>query len=421
MRRIAKTLNPEAAPLGQMVMPMITGILRTKQSLFGFVQEAGLLALLEIFNQDTEKMAGKKGRWNKQRGAFRWGMTQTALPFAGRNVTVPRPRLRSLDGREMELPSVKAFQHADPLAEKVMEQILAGVSCRSYSRSLTPPPAGAKSRGASRSSASRQLVESTRAKLADFMTGPLADVDLAVLMLDGIHLGDHLVVAALGITAKGDKVPLGLWQGSTENATVCKSLLQSLLERGLKIDGRRLLCVIDGGKGLRRALDEVLGDLALIQRCQLHKLRNVMSHLPEKRHAFARRTMIEAYHMTRASDARSKLVALAKWLERQGEVSAAASLREGLEETLTVLKLNLPALLLRSLSSTNAIESLMSTIRRVTRNVKRWRGGEMALRWCAAGMQEAARRFHRLKGHRHIPLLLSALRLESVEPQSKIA
>lgn len=421
MRRIAKTPNPEAGPLGQMVMPMITGILRTRQSLFSFVQEAGLTALLEIFGQDAEKMAGKKGRWNKQRSAFRWGVTQTTLPFAGRNVTVPRPRLRSPGGRELELPTVTAFQHADPLAEKVMEQILAGVSCRSYQRSLTPPPAGAKSRGASRSSASRRLIDGTRKKLAAFMSAPLKDVDLAVLMLDGIHLGDHLVVVALGITAQGNKLPLGLWQGSTENATVCKSLLQNLLERGLKIDQRRLLCVIDGGKGLKRALDEVLGDLALIQRCQLHKLRNVMGHLPEKRHAYARRTMTEAYHMTRASDARAKLMALARWLERQGEVSAEASLREGLEETLTVLKLNLPELLSRSLTSTNAIESLMSAIRRVTRNVKRWRGGEMALRWCAAGVQEAARRFHRLKGHRHMPLLLSALRLEAVEPQSKIA
>ena len=421
MRRIAKTPNPEAAPLGQMVMPMITGILRTRQSLFSFVQEAGLTALLEIFSQDTEKMAGQKGRWNKQRAAYRWGVTQTTLPFAGRNVTVSRPRLRTRNGKELELPTVTAFKRADPLAEKVMEQILAGVSCRSYARSLTPPPVGAKSRGASRSSASRRLVESTRQKLAAFMTAPLKEVDLAVLMLDGIHLGDHLVVAALGITVKGDKLPLGLWQGSTENAQVCTALLQSLLERGLKLGERRLLCVIDGGKGLRRALHEVLGDVALIQRCQLHKLRNVMGHLPEKRHAYVRRTMAEAYHLTSAGDAREKLIALTRWLERQGEVTAAASLREGMEETLTVLKLNLPELLRRSLSSSNAIENMMGAIRRVSRNVKRWRDGEMALRWCAAGVQEAAQHFHRLKGHRHMPLLLSALRLEAVEPQSKIA
>ena len=420
MRRIAKTLNPEAVPLKQMIMPMITGILRTKQSMFSFVQEAGLAALMEIFGQDADQMAGQKGRWNKHRAAFRWGTAPATLPFAGRNLTVPRPRLRTLDGRELELPSVKVFQRADPLAEKVMEQILAGVSCRSYERSLTPPPAGAKSRGASRSSVSRRLVESTRSKLAAFMTASLKDVDLVVLMLDGIHLGDHLVVAALGITAKGDKLPLGLWQGSTENATVCKELLQNLLDRGLKINGR-ILCVIDGGKGLRRALDEVLGDIALVHRCQIHKLRNVIGHLPEARHAYVRQTMTEAYHMTKHADALTKLRALAQWLERQGEVSAAASLREGMEETLTVLKLNLPELLRNSLASTNAIENLMSAIRRVSRNVKRWRGGEMALRWCAAGVQEAARHFHRLKGHRHLPALIAALRPAFIESESKIA
>jgi len=422
MRRIAKTLNPEAAPLMQLVMPMITGILQTRQSMFGFVQEAGLMALMEIFGQDAEKMAGKKGKWNKHRAAFRWGVTQTTMPFAGRNVAVARPRLRSLDGRELELPSVKAFQSADPLGEKVMEQILAGVSCRSYERSLTPPPVGAKSRGASRSSASRRLIENTRAQLAAFMTAPLEEVDLAVLMIDGIHLGDELVVAALGITVEGDKVPIGLWHGSTENAEVCVALMQTLLKRGLRIsDERRLLCVIDGGKGIRSALNKVLGDVALIQRCQLHKLRNVMGHLPDTRHAYVRRTMSEAYHMTSAGDAREKLIALAKWLERQGEVTAAASLREGMEETLTVLKLNIPELLRRSLSSTNAIENLMHAIRRISRNVKRWRNGAMALRWCAAGVQEATKHFHRLKGHRHMPVLLAALRPAVAELQSKIA
>ena len=213
----------------------------------------------------------------------------------------------------------------------------------------------------------------------------------------------------IGITIDGTKVPLGIWLGSTENAPVCTALLQNLLERGLRID-ESILCVIDGGKGIRKALLDVVGDLAVIQRCQLHKLRNLRSYLPKSRHAYVLQTMKQAYKSNSAKKARKRLQALVSWLERNGYDEAAGSLSEGMEETLTVLKLALPELLRKSLATTNAIENLNGTIRRVSRNVKRWKSPSMIRRWTALGVVTAEKKFHRIKGYRHMGALVHALR-----------
>ena len=245
--------------------------------------------------------------------------------------------------------------------------------------------------------------------MREYFSRRLEDVSPLVLMLDGIEVGQQTVVVALGISEDGTKQPLGLWQGSTENAAICTSLLQDLISRGLKLDGK-VLCVIDGGKGIRKAIADVLGDLAVVQRCQIHKRRNLKDHLPKTARVYVDRTLREAYGSTSVDTARKRLRALLSWLESNGHEDAAGSLREGMEETLTVLKLNLSPSLRRSMATTNAIENTMGTIRRVSRNVKRWKGGGMVRRWVAIGLVTAQKRFRRVKGHRELPALVAALR-----------
>ena len=228
-------------------------------------------------------------------------------------------------------------------------------------------------------------------------------------MMDGLEVAGETVVVIIGITIDGRKVPLGIWLGSSENATVCTALLQNLLERGLRID-ESILCVIDGGKGIRKALIDVFGDLAVIKRCQVHKLRNLRSYLPKSRHAYVLQTMKHAYKSKSAKKARKRLQALVSWLERNGYDEAAGSLSEGMEETLTVLKLALPELLRKSLATTNAIENLNGTIRRVSRNVKRWKSPSMIRRWTALGVVTVEKKFRRIKGYRHMGALVHALR-----------
>jgi transposase-like protein len=259
-------------------------------------------------------------------------------------------------------------------------------------------------------------VAQTRAQLASQLGQRLDECDLLALFVDGVVVAQQAVVVALGITRDGTKTPLGLCLGSTENAAVGTQLLQALLRRGLKLDGR-VLCVIDGGKGIRKALEDVLGAAAVIQRCQLHKARNLDALVPKARQAYVRAALRRAYRAASAAAARRQLHALATWLEANGHPDAAASLREGLEETLTVLKLQLPPSLRRFFATTNCIENLIATLRHVARNVTRWRSGEMIRRWAGLGLQRAAGRFRRIKGHRELAQLASALRPAAASEQ----
>jgi len=396
----------------QVLAPLVVGAVETKRCLLGWVQARGLEALDEVFREEAAELAGPKGKHRRDRTHHHWGSADAELVFGGRRVQVRRPRVRERGGREAILPSLAAFRHEDPLSERVLTQMLVGVSTRGYARSLEGAPPR-RVRGASKSAASRHLVAATRGKLAADLSRRLEDVELVALLLDGIEIGERTLVVALGVVLGGEKVPLGLWQGSTENAAVGTALLQDLLERGLRIEGK-LLCVIDGGKGLRKALGQVLGDRAVVQRCQVHKLRNVLDQLPGAQRAYVRQAMREAYRGERVEPARKRLLALIAWLVRQGEDQAAASLREGLEESLTVVKLKLPPTLRRSLATTNAIENLLGHVRRVTRNVKRWKG-DMARRWTWLAIADAQHRFRRLKGYRDLPLLRRAL--DALEPQ----
>lgn len=401
-----------AASLVQVLLPMVTGMLTTREDLMTWVQQRGLDALDDVFRADAEALAGPKGKHREGRTHHHWGTTATELPFGGQRIIVERPRVRTTDGREAKLPAVESFRALDPLPERVVERILLGVSTRGYGRSVEAPPASVKRRGTSKSAASRQLVKRTREKLRDDFGRRLDGVDLAAMLLDGIEVAKQTLIVALGVTTTGEKIPLGLEQGSTENAALCTTLLNSLIERGLKVS-QRILCVIDGGKGIRKALDDVFGDLAVVQRCQVHKRRNVREQLSPSHVAYAMSAMSEAYKSATASTARNRLRQLASWLEANGDDAAAKSLREGLEETLTVIKLGLPPTLRRSLSTTNAIENVNGTIRRVTRNVKRWRARDMRRRWVGLALAQAAKRFHRIKGHRELPLLLRALRQQT--------
>jgi transposase-like protein len=236
----------------------------------------------------------------------------------------------------------------------------------------------------------------------------LDGLEVMALFMDGVVVAQQTVIVVLGITRDGGKVPLGLRLGSTENAVVCTELLQDLLARGLALDGR-VLWVIDGGKGLRKALSDVFGDAAVIQRCQLHKARNLDALVPPARQAYVRTSLRRAYRASNAAAARRQLTALATWLERNGHADAAASMREGLEETLTVLKLELPPTLRRFFATTNCIENLIGTVRHVTRNIKRWRDGDMRRRWIGLGLLRAAERFRRIKRHQELGGLLTAL------------
>jgi transposase-like protein len=402
--------SPASIALQQLALPMMIASEAIKKGLMAFVQQMGMLAFSEMLEAEAAEIAGPKGRHADDRTHHHWGTAKSTLPFGGRHVVVERPRVRrkGKGGREVELPSVATARAADPMPAHVAEQIVVGVSTRGYRRSLEPLDESLQSRGESKSNVSRTLIEKTTEKLAEFLDRKLHDVALAAMFIDGIEVGGHAVIIALGVTKDGSKVPLGVWCGSTENHVVTSALMQNLIERGLRVDAP-LLFVIDGGKGIRKALNDVFGDRAVVQRCQVHKARNVRDHLPQERRAYVRRQMADAYKSRSAKTAKKLLMQLVSWLQANGEDAAAASLREGLDETLTVLRLNLPPTLCRTFATTNAIENMNGTVRRAIRNVKRWQGESMIKRWVALGVAEAQRGFRRVKGHGQMNVLLAAL------------
>ena len=405
----AQGATTEATAVARLLAPLVEGMTTTRHQLLAWVQSAGLVALEAVFREEAAALAGPKGRHDPTRTHHHWGATPRQLMFGGRQLSLPCPRVRSRVGQEAVLPSVVAFRETDPLTTRVMNQLLLGVSTRGYAASLEDAPAGTRSRATSKSAVSRRLVAATRTQLTAQLGRRLDELDLVALFLDGVHVAGQTLIVALGVAADGSKTPLGIRLGSTENAAICTELLQDLVTRGLRLDGR-VLCVIDGGKGLRKALEDVLGTRAVIQRCQLHKQRNLLALVPPRRQPFVRAALRRAYRTASAAAARRQLQALASWLESNGHPDAGASLREGLEETLTVLKLELPAPLRRFFATTNCIENLIETLRHVTRNVKRWRAGDMIHRWAGLGLCRAAACFRRIKHHRELPHLVRALR-----------
>lgn len=370
--------------------------------------KAGLAVMAEMFASDVEAICGQRYQHRKLRKASRWGSTNGEVVMGGKKVTVKRPRVRSPKGKELRLPSYERFSKDDPLTQRVLEQVLLGVSTRRYHRSLETSAAEFEMRGISKSAVSRRFVLATAERIASWMDKPLDKLDITALFLDGIALGDHMVVAAVGVDSDGGKHALGIWEGATENAVVCQALIDNLVSRGLSTD-KLMLFVIDGSRALSKVIRQSFGTKAVIQRCQRHKMENVKGHLPKGLQTLVLQEMRRAYQSDDADKARRILKGLICRLE-DTHPGAAASLAEGLEETLTVVKLNLPGALGRSLQTTNIVENAMSIVRHLTRNVKHWRNGRMVLRWAATGFMEAEKRFRRINGYKWMPLLAATLK-----------
>jgi len=387
-------------------LPLVDLLVDTRAELLELAINSGLRVLTTMLEEDRTALCGVRYAHQRHRDAARAGTVASEVVFGGRKVAIRRPRVRA-EGQEVPLPTFRTMAEEDPLNRRVVEQMLVGVATRQYARSLEPIPATVVSRGTSKSAVSRRFVAQTRSQLDAWRSTALDALDLMALLMDGVQIGEHCIVVALGIDHSGGKHALGLWEGSTENAAVCQSLLADLQSRGLRTD-RSLLVVLDGSKALHKAVTQTFGTAALIHRCHVHKLRNILEHLPEGQRPWVRAIVARAYKAEVAT-ARRLLQDLARRLEDR-HPSAAASVREGLEDTLTILTLGLSDRLRQSLATTNAIESLISRTRHVKRNVKRWRGGQMVLRWTAAAILEAVKGFRRLKGHKDMPKLVAALR-----------
>jgi putative transposase len=390
------------------------------EGLLALAVGAGLQVMAAMMAADVDALCGPRGRHDSDRTATRHGSEDGSVTLGGRRLPVRRPRVRAADGSgELPIASYQTLSRSEMLGRKAMEQMLAGLSTRRYQVGLEPvgEQITTESTSTSKSAISRRFVKATEAALTDLMAADLSGLDLVAFMVDGVHFADHVCVVALGITIDGTKVPLAIEEGSTENATLVTSLIVGLRERGLDVT-RPVLAVLDGSKALRRAVLDVF-DHAVIARCQLHKIRNVRDRLPEKLRTVVERRIRQAYHADSALTAQAQLEALAAELDKT-HPGAAASLREGLPETLTVLRLGVPPTLARTLRSTNCIESMIEICREHAKNVKNWKDGQMALRWAAAGMLEAGQQFRRVNGHLHLPALRAALEAEvrkTVRPQ----
>ncbi len=317
----------------------------------------------------------------------------------------------------MMLPSFAFAASRDPLNRHTLNAVACGISSRKNARSLDPLPDGMQERSTSKSSVSRRYVAMTTKQMTSWLTTPLGDRDFPIVMIDGIHMGDHLVLIALGIDFEGKKQVLGLREGDTENGQVARALLRDLVDRGLDQERARLF-VIDGAKALTSAIEKIFGPLAEIQRCQIHKRRNILGHLPDRLHENVKAVLKEAWSLGDAKVAKRRLERLASSLEAD-HPGAAASVLEGLDETLTLQRLGIGGTLYKKLRSTNAIENLNSGITTYSRNVKRWQGGKMVIRWISAAIVEAEKKFRRVQGWRDIKKLVQALKAIEQKHEAK--
>jgi len=380
-----------------------------QEGLLALAVGAGLQVMQQLMEADVAAACGPRGKHDPDRTATRHGTEAGSVTLGGRRVPVIRPRVRAVGGSgEVPVPAYELFTSTELLGRMALERMLAGVSTRRYPVALEPVGEQVETDGksTSKSAVSRKFVAMTETALTDLLAADLSGLDLVAIMIDGVHFADHLCVVALGIGIDGTKHPLALVGGATENNTLVRGLLVGLRDRGLDVT-RPILAVLDGAKALSAAVKEVF-DHPVIGRCQLHKIRNVQDHLPEKLRSLVGQRMRQAYHADSALHAQALLEALAAELDKT-HPGAAASLREGMAETLTVLRLGVPPTLARTLRSTNAVESMISISRDHSRNVKRWRDGQMALRWCAAGLVEATKQFRRVNGHLHLPGLRASL------------
>jgi putative transposase len=401
------------APQVQQALGELVGAAR--EGLLALSVGVGLGVVHELMEAEVTEVVGPKGKHDPDRVAKRHGHEDGSMTLGGRRVAVSRPRVRTADD-EHELPvqTYGYFADRDPLTRAVMDRMLAGVSTRKFA--VVGEPVGsevqASSSATSKSTISELFIERTRTALGDLMSRRLDDVRLAVMMLDGLEIAERTHVVALGISTDGVKIPLGLWEGSTENASLARLLLADLVDRGLDPE-QAILFVIDGAKALRRAIKDVFGEHALVHRCHRHKERNVTDLLPERDRDQVRARIRAAWSLTDPELAQQRLELLASELDRTWP-DAAGSLREGMPETLTLMRLAITGQLAKTLSSTNPCESMIEIVRYTQRNVKRWHDGDMRKRWTAAGMLAAEQQFRRIIGYRDLATLVIAIERHTI-------
>jgi putative transposase len=409
--KVVTAVEATESPLAAQVQAALGELVgAAREGLLALSVGVGLGVVHELMELEVDEVVGPRGRHNPDRVATRHGHEDGSMTLGGRRVAVRRPRVRTADD-EHELPvaTYGYFVDRDPLTRAVMDRMLAGVSTRRFARVGEPVGEAVEqsSTSTSKSTVSEMFIERTRTALGELMSRRLDDVRLAVMMLDGLEIADRTHVVALGITTDGVKIPLGLWEGSTENTTLARTLLADLVDRGLDPE-QAILFVIDGGKALRRAIKDVFGEHALVHRCHRHKERNVTDLLPERDRGTVRARIRAAWSLTDPELAHQRLELLASELDRTWP-DAGGSLREGMHDTLTLMRLGITGTLAQTLCSTNPCESMIEIVRHTQRNIKRWRDGDMRKRWTAAGMLLAEQQFRRIIGYRDLAKLLIAI------------
>jgi transposase-like protein len=399
-RRLATETNPDI----QMILPLAGIAAMLQEGVGHLMREAGLLLMMGVMEEEIRHVVGERSVPNAGRQANRWGKEQGYCVVDGQKVPIQRTRVRDKDNREVKLGSYELFQRSGPLEAAVWDKMMRGLSTRNYGPVVKD---FASAYGVEKSTVSENFIEASREKLKELMERRLEKLNLCAVLIDGTPFKDRQMIAALGIGCDGKKTVLGLREGATENTAVVSELLSDLVERGLDFSTPRLY-ILDGGKALHAAVKRHAGESAFIQRCQVHKKRNVIDHLPQDHKADVKRKLQNAYAMAEYSDAKRALDRLHREL-MDINPSAARSLEEGMEETLTVHRLRVPEQLRRTLSSTNVIESAFSIVETVCRNVKRWRDGDHIERWIASGLLVAERQFRKVIGHREIPMFVSSM------------
>jgi len=399
-RRLATETNPNI----QMILPLAGIVGMLQEGVGHLMREAGLVLMMGVMEEEVRHVVGERSVPNAGRQASRWGKEQGYCVVDGQKVPIERTRVRDKANREVKLGSYELFQRSGPLQAAVWDKITRGLSTRNYGPVVKD---FANAYGVEKSAVSENFIETSREKLKELLERPLGKLNLCAVLIDGTPFKDRQMIVALGIGCDGAKTVLGLREGATENTTVVSALLSDLVERGLDFSAPRLY-ILDGGKALHAAVKRHAGEAAFIQRCQVHKKRNVIDHLPQDHKNEVKRKLQNAYAMVEYADAKRALERLHREL-MDINPSAARSLEEGMEETLTVHRLRVPEQLRRTLSSTNVIESAFSIVETVCRNVKRWRNGDHIERWIASGLLVAERQFRKVIGHREIPMFISSM------------
>jgi transposase-like protein len=415
-QRAVKQLEEMAVagnPAVQLVLPMAEMLGWLREGVGELIRQAGVELMRLLMEAEVQERVGERSQRQQDRTANRWGTERGYCVVMGQKVPIQRPRVRTTDDQEIRLGSYEMFHRGEPLTETVWEKLMLGLSTRHYSQAVRQ---FTEAYGLEKSAVSEHFIEASRAKLTEMMERRLEQVKLCALLIDATPFAGQQMVAALGISQDGRKTILGLRQGATENATVVGELLGDLVTRGLDFSQPRLY-VLDGGKALSSAVKKYAGKAAVIQRCQVHKRRNVLDHLSEEQQPSVAKKLNAAYAMEDHAAAKLALTQLHRELMDLNP-SAARSLEEGLEETLTVHRLHLPSRLRKTLASTNVIESAFSIVERVCSNVKRWHGGDQRERWVGSGLLVAQKQFRRVQGYKQIPILLRELE-KSAPPRSK--